>query len=326
MEERAILEPVTVLVATFNSARFVEETLESIYLQTYPSLELIIADDGSEDSTVRIVSEWMVKRGSRFNRVKLLPSEKNTGVSANCNRGIREATSLWIKMIAGDDILLSNCITDNMRFVKSKKDIYVLFSFVRLYRNDFSSGSYVETIPKEVPSHFMGEEITAEEQYRMLLISDRIPFTPSYFFHAQAVASVGYYDERNIYVEDYPMWIKLTKAGYKLHFMSFETVGYRQHALATNNNAEATIFPRSQLKLWVFRRDEVLPLLPWELAGEERWVSGVRRFYEWTGLNSRGRFNLFFYRVATVWVNPFKYLSFFMRKVGIHGGRRGYVL
>ena len=57
---------VTIIVATYNSSKYVLETLESIKNQTYPHLSLIITDDCSTDDTVDICKKWVGLNESRF--------------------------------------------------------------------------------------------------------------------------------------------------------------------------------------------------------------------------------------------------------------------
>jgi alpha-1,3-rhamnosyltransferase len=111
---------VSVPVVTYNAASFVEETLESIFNQTYGNIELVISDDCSKDNTIEIVQKWCEEERvkERFTAIKIVTVPKNTGVSANCNRAISASKGEWIKFIAGDDILLPTCIEDNLNFVR----------------------------------------------------------------------------------------------------------------------------------------------------------------------------------------------------------------
>jgi glycosyltransferase involved in cell wall biosynthesis len=306
---------VSVVVATYNSSEFVLETLESIKKQTYSPIELIVSDDGSQDNTVALAMAWLVQNEARFVRTEVVTVPKNTGVSANCNRCIRASLADWIKLIAGDDILLPNCIEDNMNFVQEHPETKILFSYVRLYRNTFNDENYIATLPGAFPSNLMAPHFTPAHQFKLLLLSDRIHFTPSYFFKKETLLSVGGYDEQNKIAEDYPMWLKLTQAGIRLEFMERETVGYRQHDKAINNSNEKVIFKPLMLKMYSFRKQSVFPHLPWDIVGAEKWVMMIRKIFAGLGWNKQTRALQFLYRLATVYFNPFQYVISFRKKI-----------
>ena len=90
---------VSVVVITYNSAQYVLETLNSIKEQSYSNIELIISDDCSKDKTVEICRDWLAKNKEKFVRTELITVEKNTGTSANINRGIKASKGKWIKSI-----------------------------------------------------------------------------------------------------------------------------------------------------------------------------------------------------------------------------------
>mgnify|MGYP002655259940 CR=1 FL=1 len=89
---------VTILVVTYNSAEFVIDTLESIRRQSWATLQLIIADDGSKDNTLQLCSNWLQEHQQRFIDCKLVTTEKNTGTCGNLNRGLQYVNGEWIKI------------------------------------------------------------------------------------------------------------------------------------------------------------------------------------------------------------------------------------
>jgi alpha-1,3-rhamnosyltransferase len=107
---------VSIIVVTYNSSEYVIETLESAKKQSYRNIELIITDDCSPDNTVEICRDWIEQNKERFVNAELISVEKNTGIAANCNRGIAKTKGEWIKLIAGDDLLCESCINDNLKF------------------------------------------------------------------------------------------------------------------------------------------------------------------------------------------------------------------
>lgn len=305
---------VTVIVTSFNSANFLCETLESVKAQTYTDIELIISDDASIDKSVEVAKEWLSKNASRFKRVQLITVSSNTGVSANCNRGIQAAKSDWIKFIAGDDILLPNCIEDNMAFVARNKNASVIFSQVELYKNHFKKESFLAIIPARYPSNIMNPLFTSQDQFKRLLVSDRINFTPSYFFNKKAILSVGGYDEQNKLIEDYPMWLKLTQAGNRLFFFEKPTVGYRQHSKAMNNTVTPVLVKQSIFKSYSFRKATVHSYLPWDIVWTERLTMFVAFVFDKMHINKDTPLLRALFRLLTVYMNPFKYFSFFKKR------------
>ncbi len=129
---------VSIIVITYNSSKYLIETLESAKAQTYQNIELIISDDASQDDTVEIYEKWIAENHERFVRTELITVEKNKGISANCNRGIRTSKGEWVKLIAGDDILMDDCIQDYINFINNNQDAQVIFARVKFLKNSIT--------------------------------------------------------------------------------------------------------------------------------------------------------------------------------------------
>jgi len=300
---------VTVAVATYNSAAFVEETLESIFNQSYNPIALVVSDDCSKDNTVAIVQNWMSQPRviERFHSIELVTVPENTGISANCNRSIAAAPSDYVKFIAGDDIILPDGIEKYMNFVAENPQARIVFRQIRVYQDHFKPESYVKTTPLDYPHNLMDEKLSAHDQYQLLLLSDRIHYTPSFFQNKQAIIEVGGYDEENKLVEDYPMWLKLTQAGERLYYFHQETVGYRIHSKATNNTGQHVIFKPSVLYSFKIRQQYAHPHLPWEIVASEYLVYYISKWFNQLGWNQNTTVLSKLYRLGTFYLNPFQY-------------------
>src|SRR5437879_4343856 len=90
---------VTVVIPAFDAARTIAETLHSVRSQTHRRLEILVVDDGSNDSTPQIVQ----RQGVEDRRIRLI-QQPNAGVAAARNRGIAEATSDVVATIDADDL------------------------------------------------------------------------------------------------------------------------------------------------------------------------------------------------------------------------------
>lgn len=304
------MDLISVITVTYNSSGFIIENLESIFNQTWKDIELIITDDYSSDDTVDICHQWINKKGRRFIRTEIIVSDANTGVSGNANRGLQAANGKWVKFIGGDDALLPDSLTSNMRFIANRPEIKVLFSRVNNYYEVFEPDNYLGESPAgEIKKDsILSLDRTAESQYRMLLLSDRIHFTPSAVMHRDTLNSVGGFDERFTLLEDYPLWLNFTRNGHKLFFMDKVTVNYRRHSQAINNTGKPFLINPNYYRSEFFRRLYTYPYLPPVIRSEQkfRWI--VSQIFKIDLLNRPNRFNRLLLNALTIYINPFRYL------------------
>ena len=246
---------VTVGVVTYNSARHVIETLESIKAQTYKNIELIVSDDFSSDNTVEICKKWIDENKNSFVKAQLLTVKKNTGTSGNCNRILKESDGSWIKLIAGDDLFLPTAIQDYMDFVSKESNINICFSeAIHFYGNLIDKKFSYEKI--EFEDILFSPKVTAKRQYNVLT-KIFIGSGPTFFFKKAVVERVGGFDERFNIQEDHPLFIKLTKAGFKFYLLDKYTVYKRVTEDSVAHSREKnSIFSNLMIKMikeWRFQ-------------------------------------------------------------------------
>lgn len=224
---------VSVAIISYNSEDTVIETLNSVLQQSYgaKNIELVISDDCSSDNTTTLISSWVDLHQKSFKRIKFIRHSINNGVSKNCNSAWRACTCEWIKTIAADDILLNNCISDNVEYIKENLEIKVLFSMMIA----FDAETLLPLGRYPVESRFNFFKMNALEQYNILLMNS-FNFAPSSFINREALSSVGYADERFRLIEDLPLWLKFTSASIPLRLMKKETVKYRIGNSLTSNS------------------------------------------------------------------------------------------
>ena len=218
---------VSIVVITYNSSDFILEALESCKNQTYKNIELIISDDCSTDNTVKKCREWLSNYTNRFERAIIIETKKNTGISANLNRGVNATRANWFKLTAGDDLLLNNCIEDNVNFIlSSKEDINIVSSIKISFTVDSNGKKFFFSSGEK--SVFFNKNITPEDQYQLAL--RHISPTPNtWFLKKKAFVDVGGCDERFPMIEDIPLKLKLLIAGNKFYRLDTKTVLYRVH-------------------------------------------------------------------------------------------------
>lgn len=218
---------VSICVITYNSSKYILETLNSIEQQTYKNIELIISDDCSNDKTVDICQEWLDSHKERFIKTLILRPDKNTGISANCNRAYKAASGIWIKGIAGDDYLYPNAIETYINFINnaSKTPDIIFAKVCPVY-----CGQVVDVSKIFKYSYF---ELTPKEFQYLLLTRNFLPAASS-FLNKEYFIKSGGFDENIPMMEDWPFWIKSVCNNASIVFIDSFTVYYRVSSTSTS--------------------------------------------------------------------------------------------
>lgn len=106
-------ELVSIIMPSYNTAKFIKETVDSVLSQTYTNWELIIVDDCSTDNTDEIVSQF------EDGRIKYIKNEKNSGAAVSRNRALREAKGKWIAFLDSDDLWEKDKLSKQIAFMKN---------------------------------------------------------------------------------------------------------------------------------------------------------------------------------------------------------------
>ena len=232
---------VSIIVITYNSAKYVLETLESAKNQTYQNIELIISDDCSIDNTVDICTRWLNENKDRFVNSQLITVEKNTGIAPNLNRGIMVSNGDWIKSIAGDDILIPTIIEDYLAYIgSSSSDINFIYSNVHEFIDEKGERNFL-TIKDLSKEKINDSKISAEEQLRILVFSNTV-WAATWFYSRKLFDHLNGFDESYPYFEDRPFLIKLLNNNYKLFYL--DTIGafYRRNAYSVQVSSKILSF------------------------------------------------------------------------------------
>jgi len=288
---------VSVCVLSYNSSKYIVETLESIKRQTYRFVELVICDDFSKDDTSDICEAWLAENSDRFVSYFFLQTEHNKGIPANLNNGIYKSQGEWIKIIAADDILLDNCIEADIGYIRSNNRIDFLFSKVDFL---FCDGYDENSDTSKFDYDFF--TLSISEKYKYLVINGNCIPAPTSFIRKDAIIQLGYFDESIRLLEDYPMWLKALKGGYDLFFLNIATVKYRVHgsSVSIGNNLEYWKCQYLFYKKYIY-----LPLLKYN------FLNAVDRDIVLKSRKSKG-FAKVFYKFIRVF-SPYFYFRIYLR-------------
>lgn len=264
---------VSVIVVAYQSSKFILETLESIKAQSWENIELILSDDGSTDETVSIGLKWLNENQSRFVNTRFLTVAQNTGIPANCMRGFEATQGEWIKFIGADDILLENCIADNMKVVQQKKDItFVISNLVEIDE----SGRIIRVSPENTGlNYFMQNQGSKKEQLKAYARWPAFLNTPTFFYKRELLID-SFKSDYNIKIfEDTSVIFSIINKGARIFYLKKPTVKYRIHnnAISRSEKFETKRERESYLIYRHYRRKYLSPFNPIDLAVfYENWL------------------------------------------------------
>lgn len=134
---------VSIIMPSYNTAKFIEETIDSVLAQTYTNWELIIVDDCSTDNTDEVVAKYT------DSRIRYLKNEKNSGAAVSRNRALREATGRWIAFLDSDDLWTADKLEKQIRFMEENGHSYSYTNYVEIGEDSAPLGVKV-TGPKRI--------------------------------------------------------------------------------------------------------------------------------------------------------------------------------
>lgn len=197
----------SVIVITYNQPQYIFRLLDSIFIQTYHSIELIITDDGTIDFDESSLLQY-INSNKRKNivSVKILHENINIGTVKNINRGLLAAKGAFVKIVAGDDFFpTSSVFSKQVEYLYNNPDCFVV------------SGQIMDCFEDETPAYTRGACMANELQskvYKMdkekrlkYCFKHRIfPYaTQTMCFRMAFIEIYGFYDERFSLIEDISM-------------------------------------------------------------------------------------------------------------------------
>ena len=182
----------SVIMPVYNHAAYVCEAIRSVVAQTFADWELRIVDDGSTDSSDRIVEEW----AGRDRRIHTL-HQSNAGPAAARNAGIARATGRWLAFLDSDDVYMPDALANFRDFIADHPQATFVHGYSRRLSSD-GSVSERARLHQDRPSG------TAELFQRMFLSH------PNLCLRRDLLAQTGPYDDRLPILEDYDLFLRMS--------------------------------------------------------------------------------------------------------------------
>ncbi len=259
---------ISVVIAAYNAAEYIEEVLDSVLNQTLLPDEIIIVDDGSKDKTLTVIKEYpkklkpgLKKRFKKVKRYKIL-SQKNKGPAGASNTAIKAARGDVILSVDSDAVLDRKFIRSAVKELKKDKKLGVV-------------GGYIRTAnPDKFWARMMGYDLEYRYDHIGWVDADRAyvehvsPNNTAY--KSEVFRKAGYFDPKYHYCQDVDHSYRVVDAGYRI--MLLKKVGSRHYWRETFPG-----YTKQQFNVSYWRM-KLVHKKPGKIRGDK--VAGARMFMQ----------------------------------------------
>ncbi len=232
-ESKHLRPLVSIVTATYNSARFIQETYASIASQTIKDWEWIITDDCSTDSTVHIIKSICMNDS----RVSFTVNQKNTGAAVSRNTSLSKCKGEFIAFIDSDDLWLPNKLEKQIEFMSMGYD----FTFTGYELINETGNNLNKKI--DIKPH-------SSIKYKDLLKKKVTLGCSSVMLRRNAFTDIEMPLLRT--GQDYALWLKLLRSGAKADLLPAVLMKYR----IVSNSISRNKFKKAKRQWEIYREIE----------------------------------------------------------------------
>lgn len=214
---------VTVAVMSYNNAKFLKQTIDSILSQEGVAFEVVVCDDGSSDESLKILQDYDANP-----RFSFQVNERNLGLSGNFNKCAQSGTGRYVIVLGSDDILYPNHLLPLVEAMD--KASQAALGYVQCNWID-SKGDLIRYL--DHPGHRPQSYVGGRDEIVDLLSYDNYIVPSTVIFRRAMIPDMllpdGSFAREGLLAGDWDLWIRTAKVHPDFVFLRQATVGYRIH-------------------------------------------------------------------------------------------------
>ena len=231
---------VSCIIPTYRQMDYLLETIKSVLVQGYPNIELIIADDASENFDELEIQKFIQNnKKENLKNFYIIQHEKNVGTVRNMNDALKKCSGEIIMPIASDDVFYNTDVIEKVVNRFKSEQCEVMSCSRQLCSNDMKHR--IRLMPHPAYHNRLKKMNTAEKQFLSMAVgrSFELASGAAMYYKASYIMKNEYYDERYTLWEDGPFIAKTTRNGIKI-CMAYDIISilYRDGGISTSKNKE----------------------------------------------------------------------------------------
>lgn len=232
-------EQISIIIAHYNQEKYLLGAILSVINQTYNNIQLIITDDCSKTFDKKEI-ETFIKKYDKNNTIKKLNfviNQTNIGTIKTLNKALDLVTSRYVLFFAADDLLYDDTVINQyVKYFKEEKIDILVFKTI-LYYNDFIEIVNERPQTKQINSF---NKKSVKQQHKQFIIN---PFLlpGSIMFKTKILKDNDYFEKENKYIEDWPLFLKLSERGYKFFVKDINGLKHRYGGISTKKKKSKSL-------------------------------------------------------------------------------------
>ncbi len=211
---------ISVVTPSFNQARFLDATIQSVLSQTYPNLEYILVDGGSTDGSLEIIKKYA-------HRLAWWTSEKDQGQTDAINKGLAHAKGSILAWLNSDDTYLPGAVASAVQSLQGDPRLGVVYG----------DANYIDDTGRVI-----GRFPAAQTDYRRLRQGYvHIPQQAA-FFRGDLWHAVGPLDPSYYFAMDYDLWVRIARQA-QVKYVHQTWANFRLHEAGKTLAADDRCWP-----------------------------------------------------------------------------------
>lgn len=236
----------SVYIFIFKNIHGLKKTIESIYMQSYKNIELIISDDHSiedDEKQYRMISDIVEPYKTRFSDVIVNVNKENMGTVKHINKMLPMGTGKYITLLGSGDGLYRGDVLQNVANHFKKGQSLVCTSRRIMH---YSEGKHIVLPSKRVCKYFY-----KDSKHLLNLCCREINYlvTIGSFFRRDIFEIYGCFDENYVLLEDAPFFLKLLFCGEKITFIDDITCFYEKGGVSNRKKMDKRLLEDSKKTL-----------------------------------------------------------------------------
>lgn len=203
---------ISVVIPLYNKENFILNTVQSVLKQTFTDFELIIVEDCSTDRSLEIISKL------KNDKIKIITHEKNSGLSASRNTGIKNANSKYVAFIDADDLWKENFLEEIVKLISTFPEAAL---FATNYEEIYADNKII--LPQNNSNKFTEKSIIID--FFEANLSQPLYCASSLCVDKSIFKTIGFYNETINFGEDLDFNIR-ANSNFKLAYSNLSLVNY----------------------------------------------------------------------------------------------------